>query len=195
VPGKDIEKRFLAAISDSLVTLPHDLKILYEAASEENLDRAARELAVGAIIYVLSLKGVPGVPRGDFLNYCGVAIVIPATLQRIAEKGGEYADAFKERFGDFYDGLDERLRLYKEALGPVYDSLIKLVDGLTSLEHKGKKLQTYLDDDEASEYLYEDGLEFGTEYDVDESMLSDRLKRASTVFEVLEKLTRVKRRA
>ena len=45
----------------------------------------------------------------------------------------------------------------------------------------------YLDDEEAAEYLYEDGLGFRTEYPVDEEDLADRFKKSSTILEVIQR--------
>ena len=44
-PAKDVEKRFLTQLSANLVSLPFDLKVLYEASVEPNLERAALEVA------------------------------------------------------------------------------------------------------------------------------------------------------
>ena len=61
------------------------------------------------------------------------------------------------------------------------------VDHLLAIEYKGKKVAGYLDDDELSELLYEDGLAFATEYPVDEDDLADRFKKASTIIEVIQR--------
>jgi hypothetical protein len=46
--------KFVGLIRGWLCTLPHDLKVAYDAMDDENLSREQRELAVGAIIYVVS---------------------------------------------------------------------------------------------------------------------------------------------
>ena len=48
------EARFVELFKTWLVSLPHDLKIAIEAMDDENLPRSAREIAVGAIMYVVS---------------------------------------------------------------------------------------------------------------------------------------------
>ena len=62
----DIGRRFVDTMRGWLISLPHDLKILYEATSDENLDRASRELATGAIIYVVSPCDFITSDRSDF---------------------------------------------------------------------------------------------------------------------------------
>ena len=49
-------ERFLATLGGYLVSLPYDMKVLFEATSEENLDRRAREIATGTIIHILTPK-------------------------------------------------------------------------------------------------------------------------------------------
>jgi hypothetical protein len=58
---------------------------------------------------------------------------------------------------------------------------------LKGLEYKGKKVANYIDDDEASELLYEDGLGFRTEYPVEEQQIADQFKKASTIIEVINR--------
>src|SRR5262245_17582711 len=48
------EVRFVELFKSWLVSLPHDLKIAFEAMDDENLPRGSREIAVGAIMYVVS---------------------------------------------------------------------------------------------------------------------------------------------
>ncbi|HUQ08662.1 MAG TPA: hypothetical protein VM261_39490, partial [Kofleriaceae bacterium] len=48
------EVRFVELFKSWLVSLPHDLKIAFEAMDDENLPRSSREIAVGAIMYVVS---------------------------------------------------------------------------------------------------------------------------------------------
>jgi len=194
VPDVDVQRRFMAAISDWLVTLPHDLKILYEAAAEEDLDRGTRELAIGAIIATIDPGHLPGVLPGDFVNHCDGVIQLRLALSRIVAPGGEFCDAFKERFSEFYETCADDLALCEKALPEVFKWLSGKTDQLTTLEYKGKKVAQYLDDLDASELLYVAGLEFQTEYEVDEDVLADRLKKASTVVDALKKRRRADRR-
>src|SRR5439155_951561 len=50
---KETEARFLSILSEYLVSLPFDLKILQEAVADPDLDRSAREVAAGAIVHTL----------------------------------------------------------------------------------------------------------------------------------------------
>jgi len=170
-----------------LISLPHDLKILYEAASDENLDRASRELATGGIIYVISPSDFVSADRSDFSGYADDCLILRLVLSRIAARKDEDWQQFRDRFGDFFESLDKELAVCKKAMGELYSWLDSLVDALPRLEYKGKKVAVYLDDDEASELLYEDGLAFATEYPVDEDDLADRFKKASTIIEVIQK--------
>ena len=59
--NQPVERRFLATVSEYLVSLPFDLKVLFEAKDDPDLDRKARETACGAILYVLTKTDVaPG---------------------------------------------------------------------------------------------------------------------------------------
>jgi uncharacterized membrane protein YkvA (DUF1232 family) len=183
----DIARRFVDTMRDWLISLPHDLKILYEASTDENLDRAARELAIGAIIYVVSPSDFISADRSDFSGYADDCLILRLALSRIVASKDEDSEGFRDRFSDFFASLPEELAVCKKAMEELYAWLDSLVDGLPRLEYKGKKVAVYLDDDEASEMLYEDGLAFATDYPVDEDDLADRFKKASTIIDVIQK--------
>ena len=181
-------RRFVDTMREWLISLPHDLKVLFEASTDENLDRSLREVAVGAILYTVSPTDFISSDRDDFTSYADDCLMVRMAMQKLAVSDSEDAVQFRERFDDFFGPLQEGLATCKEAMGAeLYDWLEGHVKQLTQLEYKGKKVAAYLDDDEASELLYEDGLAFTTEYPVDEDDLADRFKKASTVIEVLQR--------
>ncbi len=182
------DSAFVETLSEWLVSLPHDLKLLYEAAADENLERSAREIAVGAIIYVVSPNDFISADRdGSFISYSDDCLLLRLALLRAVANQTEDTDFFKSRFPEFFDSVEEELAVCKSFMGELYDWLESKVEGLMSLEYKGKKIADYLDDDEASGLLYEDGLAFGTEYDVDEDTLADSFKKASSVIAMMQR--------
>src|SRR5215470_2084601 len=48
------ESKFVELVRAWLVSLPHDLKIAFDAMDDENLPRAVREVATGVVIYIVS---------------------------------------------------------------------------------------------------------------------------------------------
>lgn len=183
----ELGRRFVDTMRSWLASLPHDLKILFEATTDENLSRDARELACGAIIYTVSPKDFINADKGEFSGYADDCLLLRLALQRGLRKDDEDAAYFRSRFGEFFECLDEELGVCREAMGDLYQWLETKVDSLKTLEYKGKKVPQYLDDDELSEQLYEDGLGFATEYPVDEDDLSDRFKKSSTIIEVMQR--------
>jgi hypothetical protein len=190
VSSSETERRFVGIMSEWLVSLPHDLKVLYEAASDENLERADRELAVGTIISTISPNELARTDRFDFLSYCDDCVMLRLALRRLAASGDEDFEFFRSRFSDFFDPLEDELAVCRDAMGELYTWLDSRVEGLRKLEYKGKKVGNYVEDDEAAELLYEDGLGFTTEYPVDEETIGDKLKKASTILETFERRKR-----
>jgi uncharacterized membrane protein YkvA (DUF1232 family) len=183
----EIGRRFVDTMRSWLISLPHDLKIVYEASVDENLDRSARELATGAIIYVISPTDFVSADRSDFSGYADDCVILRLALRRIVSKDDEDSRQFRDRFEDFFASLDEELGVCEQAMGELYTWLEARVDHLAEAEYKSKKVPVYVDDDELSELLYEDGLVFATEYPVDEDDLADRFKKASTILEVIQR--------
>lgn len=178
-------RRFLELASRWLVSLPHDLRILFEAKDDPNLDRAAREIAAAAIICALTPDAAG---EGEFSAFADDAILLHDALVRIVTLGGEGAADFQTRFAEYFDGLDADLAICRNLLGDDYAWLVaNKLDALGRLTYKQKKLALYLDDDEAVEQLYDDGLAFGTNYPIDEEKIEMRLRKPETLIEALRR--------
>jgi uncharacterized membrane protein YkvA (DUF1232 family) len=183
----DKQARFVNIFSSWLVSLPFDLRVLYEATSDENLSREARELATGAIIYAVSPNDFVAADRNDFVTYCDDCILVRMAMLRLAKEDDEDSKFFCGRFPEFFEPLADELEFMSVAMGGLYGWLDSKVDSLKALEYKGKKVAVYLDNDEAGEFLYEEGLGFATEYPVVEDSLSDKLKKSSTILQAMQR--------
>ena len=181
------EARFVELFKTWLVSLPHDLKIAIEAMDDENLPRSAREIAVGAIMYVVSPNDFVSDRNEAVASFADDAILLRLALLAVIADGGEDGVAFRERFPELFEGLDEDLKICRALMGDLMTWLETKVAGLRTQNYKGKKLPLYLDNDEARETLYEDGLAFRTDYPVDDKIIGDKLKKALTVIDVMRK--------
>ncbi|HEU0031023.1 MAG TPA: hypothetical protein VFQ53_10360 [Kofleriaceae bacterium] len=176
------------------MSLPHDLKIAFDAMDDENLPRAVREVAAGVVAYVVSPNDGVADRNDNVVSFADDAVLLRLALQK-ALGNGEDETAFRERFPELFDDLDESLTICKDVMGELMTWLESKVRTLPSLEYKGKKIAKYLDDDEAREQLFDDGLVFRTDYPVDEKTIADKLKKASTVTEVMKRRKQEEARA
>lgn len=181
------ESNFVELIRNWLVSLPHDLKIAFDAIDDENLPRTAREMAVGTIAYVLSPQDA-GADRNEAIaSYVDDAIILRLGLARMSALAGEDGVAFRDRYPELFGELEKEWLTCKAILGDLVPWLEGKVAGLKTMDHKGKKIAKILDDDETREELYEDGLVFRTDYPIDEKSINDRLKRSATVVDALRR--------
>ena len=180
------ESKFVELVRDWLVSLPHDLKIAFDAMDDENLPRAVREVAAGVIAYVVSPNDAVTDRNDAVVSYADDAVLLRLALQK-ALGSGEDEQAFRERFPELFEGLEEKLTVCNTVMGELMVWLESKVKTLPTLEYKGKKIAKYLDDDESREQLFDDGLVFRTDYPVDEKTIGDKLKKASTVTEVMKR--------
>ena len=180
------ESKFVELVRSWLVSLPHDLKIAFDARDDENLPRPARELATGIIIYIVSPKDSLADRNDAVVSYADDAVLLRLALQAALAQG-EDEKAFRDRFPELFDGLNENLTLCKSVMGELMTWLEQKIGSLKTMAYKGKKLALYIDDDEAREQLFEDGLVFRTDYPVDERTLGDKLKRAATIIDVMKR--------
>jgi len=184
---RQLERRFLDAVGRHLVSLPFDLKVLYEAMADPDLEREARELAAAAVVYVLSPSDIVVDREKKLAGYVDDLILLRAALQRVADAGGENVAAFLTRFPDEYADLADYLALYAQVLGDLYPWLTGKLDRFKKLIYKGRKAVDYLDDQEAATFLYDEWLTFQTDYDITEQSLAGRLRKAEPILEALRR--------
>jgi uncharacterized membrane protein YkvA (DUF1232 family) len=181
----NVDSRFVSLVRSWLVSLPHDLKIAFEAMDDENLPHDAREMAAGAIVYVVSPHDPISDRNDKVASYVDDAIILRLALRNVLS--GEDGASYKDRFSEVFGTLDTDLDLCRSAIGDLMGWLDGKIAGLANLEHKGKKAKAIVDDDEAREELFDDGLVFRTDYPIDEETIGDKLKKASTVTDVMKR--------
>jgi uncharacterized membrane protein YkvA (DUF1232 family) len=180
------ESQFVELVRSWLVSLPHDLKIAFDAMDDENLPRPSRELATGVAMYIVSPKDAVKDSNDAVVSFADDAVLLRLVFQKALGKG-EDEDAFRDRFPELFDNLDENLALCKQVMGELMTWLESKVGTLKTVTHKGKKLALYLDNEDAREQLVDDGLVFRTEYPVDDRTIGDKLKRAATIIETMKR--------
>ncbi|HEX7700730.1 MAG TPA: hypothetical protein VF403_08415 [Kofleriaceae bacterium] len=180
------ESQFVELVRSWLVSLPHDLKIAFDAMDDENLPRPSRELATGVAMYIVSPKDSIKDTNDAVVSFADDAVLLRLVFQKALGKG-EDEDAFRDRFPELFDNLDENLALCKQVMGELMTWLESKVGTLKTTSYKGKKLAIYLDNEEAREALVDDGLVFRTDYPVDEKTIGDKLKRAATIIETMKR--------
>lgn len=180
-----VESKFVELVRGWLVSLPHDLKIAFDAMDDENLPRPVREVAAGVVAYVVSPDTVAD--RNDtVLSYTDDAVLLRLALSKALGKGEDEL-AFRDRFPELFESVEENLALCKSVMGELMTWLESKVGGLATIEYKGKKIAKYLDDDELREQLFDDGLVFRTDYPVDEKTIGDKVKKATTITDVMKR--------
>lgn len=170
------ERTFLETMSRALVSLPFDLKILLEAVADSDLERAAREVAAGTVVHVITPKdGNVDAP----LRFAEDVVQLRLALAKIAAEGGEGAPAFRERFAEDYTRFEEELGLFRQALGgDIVDWLDSRWASLLKGVYAKKKVAMFVDDEEVGTFLYDEGLRFATLYPITEKSLAGRVKQA-----------------
>ena len=181
------EARFVELFKSWLVSLPHDLKIAFDAMDDENLPRSSREIAAGAVCYVVSPNDFVRDRNEAVASFADDALLLRLALRAVVADGGEDGQAFRDRYPELFDNLDDDLAACGKVLGDLLPWLQAKIANLSNQPYKGKKARLFLDDDEAREELYEDGLAFRTDYPVDDKIIGDKLKKASTVTDVMRR--------
>ena len=181
----DSGEQFLSTLGGCLISLPYDLRVLFEAMSQEDLDRANREMVTGAIMYILSHNDAAPTDQ-PHLAFADDVVLLRLALKRVAARGDEVTQAFTERFPEQFESLDEDLNVFRGYLGDTYRWLEAKIEGLPKMVYKGKRVKDYLDDEDAGTFLYDAGLSFNTDYEVDEEAIG-RLKRPEQFRQYLER--------
>ena len=188
------ESKFVELVRGWLVTLPTDLKIAFDAMDDENLPRSVRETAAGLVAYVISPNDSVADRNAAVVSYADDAVLLRVALSKTLGSG-EDEQAFRDRFPELFEGLDEKLALCKAIMGELMTWLEAKVPTLPGIDYKGKKITKYLDNEEAREQLFDDGLVFRTDYPVDEKTITDKLKKSATILDVMTRRRQEEARA
>ena len=180
------ESKFVELVRGWLVSLPHDLKIAFDAMDDENLPRPVREVAAGVVAYVISPNDFIADRNDTLVSYADDAVMLRLALAK-ALGDGEDEQAFRDRFPELFENLDDNLELCRSVMGELMTWLESKMGSLPTLDYKGRKAAKYLDNDAAREKLFDDGLVFRTDYPVDEKTIGDKLKKASTITDVMRR--------
>jgi hypothetical protein len=182
---KDQERSFLETLARTLVSLPFDLKVLLEAVSDPDLEHAAREVAAAAVVYIITPREGNIEP---YLRYSENAIMLRLAAKRVVDNGGEGAPLFRDRFAEEFGRFKDELAVIERGCG---QALVGWLDGrwtfLRKATYARKKISVFVDDQEVSTFLYDEGLKFGTNYPISEKSLAGRLKQAQPILDHLQK--------
>lgn len=179
----EIGRQFLARVSEYLVSLPFDLKILQEAVAEIDLERPVREMAASFVVSVILPQEGTGPER-----FVDDVLLLRIALARIAAEGGDGAEAFCARFDDVYGKLEEDLAIFRGYLGDdLWAWLGAKIPTFVKLARRGKRPSLYVDDQSGWDELYDEGLAFQTNYDVTEAQVQNKLRRPEQLTELLLK--------
>ncbi len=182
--ASEVERQFLERVSEYLLSLPFDLKILQEAVADSDLDKNVRLIAVNTIVHtLLPQEGEPGP-----LRYVDDVLYVRATLAQVAAGDSEGAVAFRERFdAEIYARLDEDLKTFSTFLGELWPWLTGKIPGFGKLTLRGKKPAQALEDEEIATLFYDEGLAFLTNYPVNEEQVRNKLRRGDQVLDLFKK--------
>ena len=172
---KELERSFLDSVSNGLISLPFDLKVLLEAVSDADLEHDIRELAASAVVHIISSKDGNVDPP---LRHLEDVVLLRLALAKIGGEGGEGAAAFRDRFSDNYGNLDAELTTFRQVLGDLVDWLDSRWPLMRKVVYARKKLSMFVDDQEVGTFLYDEGLKFGTNYPITEKSLVGRMKHS-----------------
>lgn len=183
VMDKDVERSFLDMYARAVVALPFELKVLLEAVADPDLDPEVRQDAAATVVHVISAKDGNVEP---WLRHAEDVILLRLALHRIENRGGEGAPTFKERFAEDFARVESELAVLRDALGEEITGWLDAKwPSLRKAVYSKKKISQFVDDDEMSAFLYDEGLEFGTNYPVTEKSIAGRLKQAQPIVDHL----------
>jgi hypothetical protein len=141
---------------------------------------------IGAIIYAISPNDLIS-DRENFASYADDCLLLRVALKNGVGSDDEDEEYFRSRFPEFFESLDSELATCQEALGDLYEWLSSKVNLLTKRSYKNKTVKQHFESEELLEVLYEDGLEFRTEYPISEDDIYDRFKKPSSIIDLLRR--------
>lgn len=177
----------------SIVELPQDVKIMFEMLDDTNFSDSTRLRAAGALLYLLA----PGDLIPDTFGLLGHAddsLVLRMTMDLILRLEPERAEVYRTRFPEVFDTLEADLAAASRFLGDAYTWFVQYLEKLGAIEFKGKKAQVFIDDVDASSWLYGEVSEALLDLEIDEDELNRELRKVDRILTVMKEKMGLTRR-
>src|SRR5262249_31103380 len=122
------------------------------------------------------------------MRFVDDVLLVRAAFRRVTADGGDAAKDITARFnGGIYSKLDDALQTFEEVLGGLWPWLTGKLEGFRTSPFKGQTPSQYTEYDEAAPFLYDEGLEFQTNYNVTEDKVRNSVRRVDAILESLNK--------
>jgi len=166
---------------DAIIALPQDLKTALRLVEDPDLEDICRKRVAGAILHVLSASNaIPGA-RGT-LQHVGDILLLRIVLQRARESCDGWRDAYLADPSDLLASLDSELEVAKAFLGRGFEVLESAAEGVESLVHHGHSAAACVEDEESSNWLYDEVQEAIVErFEFDEDDVARELKEIDRI--------------
>jgi uncharacterized membrane protein YkvA (DUF1232 family) len=177
---------FVQLVREALITLPQTLKAILRMVEDPEIPDQGRVLAAGALVHWLSYaKTIPGVT--GVLSYVDDVLVIGLVLGQLEAIAPEVTSRHLADLPEPLITPAKAIEVMQEYLGPVTSVLKKAATELGKLKYKGRTVEQYIGDEQASNRLYQDVQSALIELDIEESEVSQALRGLDTIFEPLRR--------
>jgi uncharacterized membrane protein YkvA (DUF1232 family) len=166
--------------------MPQTLKAMLRIVEDSEVPDQGRALVAGALVHWLSCtKTIPGVT--GILGYVDDVLLIGLVLGRLETLAPEVTSRHLADLPEPLGSPTKTIELVRDYLGPVNKVFDKAVAELSKLKHKGRTVDQYIKDEQASNRLYQDVQSALVELDIEESEVIPALKGLDAIFEPLRK--------
>jgi uncharacterized membrane protein YkvA (DUF1232 family) len=181
---------FVLLVREALLTMPQILKAILRMVEDSEMPDQGRKLAAGALVHWLSAtKTIPGV--AGILGYVDDVLLIGLVLSKVESLAPEITGRYLADLPEPFVPLTKAVDVIRDYLGPVAAVLEKAVGEVTKLKHKGRTVEQYIHDDQATNRLYQDVQSALIELDMEESEINAALKGIDSIFESLKRRVQV----
>ena len=147
-------ERFRELITDGILALPQDLKVVLRVAEDPEISDEGRVAAAGALLHVLSSSNaIPGM-RGT-LAFVDDVLVLRLVLENIERSNPEAMARHREDSPELFVRFDEQLEAARAYLGELIVVLDKAAASVGTLKFEGYSAQQCGVDEDAMTWLYD----------------------------------------
>lgn len=141
-------------MTDGILSLPQDLKVVLRIAEDPEIDDEGRIAAAGALLHVLSSSNaIPGM-RG-ILAFVDDVLVLRLVLERVEKTNPDVMARHRTDSPEEFARFDEQMKLSREYLGDLIVVLDKAAESVGKLKFEGYSATQCGADEEAMTWLYD----------------------------------------
>lgn len=154
---KELREQLEKILERNLLDFGDIVKMLLEFVDDSDLDDNLRELAGGAILFMLTSHDIIPKKFGETLSLIDDLIIAKFVINEIVGSNEEKGSFYSKKYGKLITEIEKELQIFEQFFGKaVIDWMKSWLNKLQDITYKGKKAKTIIKEVEMAYWIQDE---------------------------------------